>query len=245
MPQGPFRQQLSDYILSGHAYLHVRTIEKTRFLAELKEIASNLPPTADRCSSGRRSSDGGTLMVRALHQVRSRCSANPTPQKLAQKILDLPEETIFVLKDFGHHLQSRTFSYSEVVTAWSGQVRYVLASTGRTVIVLGPDFEIPPALANDITAIESSIRFVMDAHEFDDTVPSSGARSLTRTTSPIPRSWMPEPLRPALKTRATRLLRGRQESCGFSSAEVPCDSSSPEVMQNTFFHRRSLMATAT
>ena len=33
-----FRHNMADYILSGHAYLHVPTTEKTRFLAELKEI---------------------------------------------------------------------------------------------------------------------------------------------------------------------------------------------------------------
>lgn len=37
------RQQLGDDIFSGHAYLHVLTTEKTRFLAELKTLAESLP----------------------------------------------------------------------------------------------------------------------------------------------------------------------------------------------------------
>jgi hypothetical protein len=35
-----FRQTLTDYILSGHAYLHAHTPEKTRFVQELKEVAA-------------------------------------------------------------------------------------------------------------------------------------------------------------------------------------------------------------
>jgi hypothetical protein len=42
----------------------------------------------------------------------------PEPQKIAQEILDMPEESIFVLKDFGHYLQAKTFSYFDVVSAW-------------------------------------------------------------------------------------------------------------------------------
>ena len=30
-----FRDTLTDYILSGHAYLHAHTPEKTRFISEL------------------------------------------------------------------------------------------------------------------------------------------------------------------------------------------------------------------
>jgi hypothetical protein len=39
-----FRQSLIDYVLSGHAYLHAHTPEKTRFVQELKEVAAELPP---------------------------------------------------------------------------------------------------------------------------------------------------------------------------------------------------------
>ena len=39
-----FRQSLIDYVLSGHAYLHAHTPEKTRFVQDLKEVAAALPP---------------------------------------------------------------------------------------------------------------------------------------------------------------------------------------------------------
>lgn len=67
---------------------------------------------------------------------------------------------------------------ADVVIAWLCEIRDVLASTGRTVIFLGPDLEVPAALANDVTtvsfplpdnaAIEQCVRFVMDGHPFDE-----------------------------------------------------------------------------
>ncbi len=98
-----------------------------------------------------------------------------------------------MLKDFGFHVQHRTYSYADVVVAWLCEVRDVLAATGRTVLFLGPEFDVPPALANDVTtvdfplpddpAIEHSVRFVMDGHAFDDAVlPSivSACRGMTQ-----------------------------------------------------------------
>ena len=43
MKQESFRAQLADYILSGRAYLHCPTTERTRFLAGLKALAEFLP----------------------------------------------------------------------------------------------------------------------------------------------------------------------------------------------------------
>ena len=43
MKNHSFRAQLADYILSAHAYLHVPTTERSRFLSELKDLAESLP----------------------------------------------------------------------------------------------------------------------------------------------------------------------------------------------------------
>jgi SpoVK/Ycf46/Vps4 family AAA+-type ATPase len=83
-----------------------------------------------------------------------------------------------VLKDFGCYLQSRTFAYFDIVLAWLSEIRDVLAHTGRTVIFVGVDFEIPPALQHDITtiefklpndaAIEKAVRYVGEDHPIDE-----------------------------------------------------------------------------
>jgi hypothetical protein len=189
MKTEPFRGQLADYILSGHAYLHVPTTEKTRFFGELKQFADTLPDGGRQVftwsqATGWQDVDGNPPSLLS--------PASPTPppnggqfgqpdaQKVAQEIIDLPESSIFVLKDFGCYLQHKTYSYADVVIAWLCEIRDVLASTGRTVIFLGPELEVPAALANDVTtvsfplpddaAIEQSVRFVMDGHAFDEQV---------------------------------------------------------------------------
>ena len=173
-----FQKSLADYILSGHAYLHAATTEKTRFLAELKTISESLPEDGRQVftwsqATGWQDSDGNTPSPASGVQF-----GQADAQKAPQEILELPEESIYVFKDFGFYVQHKTFSYADVVTAWLCEVRDVLANTGRTVIFLGPDFQVPAALANDVTsiefplpdddAIESSVRFVMDGHELDE-----------------------------------------------------------------------------
>jgi hypothetical protein len=104
MKPEPFRHHLADYMLSGHAYLHVRTTEKSRFLTELKTPAASLP------------TDGRPVFVWSQAAGWQDLEGNPPagvqfgqpdPQKVAQEILDPPEESIFVLKDFGHYLHRR------------------------------------------------------------------------------------------------------------------------------------------
>ena len=184
-----FRTELTDYILSGHSYLHVPTTEKTRLLSELKEIADGLPEGGRQIFTwnhavGWRDGDGRAAGVQ---------NGQPDPQQVGRQILELPENSMFMLAEFGWYLQQRTYSYADVVIAWLLEIRDVLAATGRTVIFVGPELEVPAALTNEITtvtfplpddgAIEQSIRFVMEGHDFaDETLPQivSACRGMTQ-----------------------------------------------------------------
>ncbi len=189
MKPNPFSQDLTDYILSGHAFLHCPTTEKTRFLSELTTIAESMPDDGRQIftwshAAGWLNGDGNAPADVQIGQ--------PDPQKVPQEILELPEASIFVLKDFGFYVQPKGYSYADVVVAWLCEIRDVLASSGRTVIFLGPDFDVPAALANDVTtldfplpgdaAIEKSVRFVMDGQTLDESIlPSivSACRGMT------------------------------------------------------------------
>ena len=114
MPSDPFHQHLSDYVLSGHAYLHCPTTETTRFLAELKELANALPDDGRQVFSWSQARGWQDLEGNPPSGVQF---GQPDPQKVAQGILDLPEESVLVLKDFGHYLKAKTFSYFDVVIA--------------------------------------------------------------------------------------------------------------------------------
>ena len=173
-----FRQTLIDYVLSGHAYLHAHTPEKTRFVQELKEVAAELPPDGRPIfvwspAVGWQDAEGNPATTASGAEL-----GQPNPQTAPQQILELPEEALFVLKDFGCYLQSRTFAYFDIVLAWLSEIRDVLAHTGRTVIFVGVDFDIPPALQHDITtiefklpddaAIEKAVRYVGEDHPIDE-----------------------------------------------------------------------------
>lgn len=173
-----FRQSLIDYVLSGHAYLHAHTPEKTRFVQELKEVAAELPSDGRPIfvwspAVGWQDAEGNPATTASGAEL-----GQPNPQTAPQQILELPEESLFVLKDFGCYLQSRTFAYFDIVIAWLSEIRDVLAHTGRTVIFVGVDFDIPPALQHDVTtiefklpddaAIEKAVRFVGEDHPIDE-----------------------------------------------------------------------------
>lgn len=120
-----FRQALADYMLSGHAYLHCPTTEKTRFLAELKQLAESLPDGGRRVftwsqATGWRDAEGNPAAPPSGVQFEQ-----PDAQKVAQEVLDLPEEAVFVVRDFGCYLQHRTYPYADVVVAWLGEARDV------------------------------------------------------------------------------------------------------------------------
>ena len=98
MPKEAFHRRLTDYILSGHSYLHCPTTEKTRFLSELKEIAESLPDDGRQVfvwshATGWQDIEGNVPSVPSGAQP-----GQPDPQKVPQEILDLPEESILLLK---------------------------------------------------------------------------------------------------------------------------------------------------
>ena len=142
MPSSSFRKTLADYVLSGHSFLHRPTTEITRFLAELKALADDGRQVFTWSHAvGWRDAEGNPPSVPSGSQL-----GQPDPQRVPQEILDLPDESLFVLRDSEWYLQYKTFSYADVVIAWLADTRHVLASTRRTVIFLGPDFELPAAV---------------------------------------------------------------------------------------------------
>ena len=177
MKNETFARELTDYVLSGHAFLHVPTTETTRFLSDLKSLAETLTENGRQVftwsqAAGWRDAEDTPVQLPGVQ------SGHPDPQTAPQQVLDLPEESIFMLKDFGCYVEHKTYSYADVVIAWLCEIRDVLAATGRTVIFVGVDFEIPPPLAHEITtvefklpddpAIDKAVRFVAEGHEMDE-----------------------------------------------------------------------------
>ena len=110
----------------------------------------------------------------------------PNPQTAPQQILELPEEALFVLKDFGCYVQSRTFAYFDIVLAWLSEIRDVLAHTGRTVVFVGVDFEIPPLCSTTSRRSSSDCRTMKPSRR-----PSAMWVRTTRLTRSLCRRWSP------------------------------------------------------
>jgi len=169
---------MTDYIFSGHAYLLCPTTEKTRFMSELKKLMGALPTGGRQVFSWSHATGWRDMEENPPLLASGEHFGPPDPQKVAQEILQLPQEAIFVLKNFGFYVRSHTYNFADIVVSWLWEIKDVLAATGRTVIFLGPDFQVPAPLANDVTtvefplpdaqAIEQSVRFVMEGQELDE-----------------------------------------------------------------------------
>lgn len=173
-----FRAQVSDYILSGHALLHVHTPEKSRLMTELTQIAGGLPPDGRPIFTWSPAVGWTNGNGQAAKNAAGAELGPPDPQIAPRQILEMPDEAVFVLKDFGTYLQSRTYPYADIVIAWLGEIRDMLANSGRTIIFVGVGFDIPAELQHDITtlefslpgdeAIEQTVRFIGEDHPVDE-----------------------------------------------------------------------------
>jgi hypothetical protein len=88
MHNDTFRAHLTDYILSGHAYLHCPTTEKTRFLAELKALAEGLPDGGRQVLVWSQATGWQDHEGNAPPPVQN---GQPDPQKAPQEILTYPK----------------------------------------------------------------------------------------------------------------------------------------------------------
>ncbi len=77
--------------------------------------------------------------------------------ELEFRIKSLSENSIFILKDFGYYLQYETYNKFDVVVSWLDNMKQVLSNVGQTIVFVGPVFNAPNILSQDITAIEFNL----------------------------------------------------------------------------------------
>jgi len=138
---------MTDYICSGHALLSVDTFEKDRAILEINEIAKNLSKKVFIWSV----SDG---WKDAKGRPQGNFKATTPIHKYIECILEMPENSIFILKDFGYYINKDTYQLHDVVISWLDQVRRLISSVEQTIIFVGPDFSAPKPLLHDITVID-------------------------------------------------------------------------------------------
>jgi len=141
-----FADKIIDYVSSGHAILSVLTSEKERAITEITKgaIGDNRQIRIWSISTGWTDCEGnsvGSLKVEA-----------PVEQQL-KLIRSESEGTIFILRDFGHYLDHKTYSFNDVVVSTLDDLKKTISAESKTIIMVGPCLDIPQQLLHDITSV--------------------------------------------------------------------------------------------
>jgi hypothetical protein len=145
-----FVSDLTDYVKSGHALLHVDTFEKDRAIKDIAAVAETTGKKMLIWSVAR-----GWINDRGKNPNNLK-ETDPVEDHI-RVIKEFDDNTICVLRDFGVYLQHDTYPNADVVISWLDELRRVIASVGQTIIFVGPDFKVPKPLLHDITRIDFNL----------------------------------------------------------------------------------------
>lgn len=143
-----FIQDLSDYILSGHPIIVIKTHEKMRAVEDIVKCCEDIKrtPIVWCVSSGLFDAKG--LPIDA--NMRD-------PEECLKKICTAEEGSVFILKDFDFYMTQGTYSAYDVILSWLQELLPVLSNSQKTIVILCPSFTIPEVLKHDITILDFSL----------------------------------------------------------------------------------------
>lgn len=145
-----FQQDFIDYILSGHAIVVVETYEKDRAIEAIKKAAVEAQRNLVRWSIAtgwNRLVDIGNENFQVPEQIFQ-------PEIAIQNIVKMPDNTIFIMKDFGIYLDSQLCNQFDVIIAWLDTIKQLASNQGQSIVFVGPNFKIPDVLKHDIAKME-------------------------------------------------------------------------------------------
>lgn len=146
-----FRNDLADYIRSGHSLLHIETFEKDRAISDISDVAKDTKRQIYVWSISE-----GWIDCKGKRVDSAPLPSAPVYEHL-QAILKFPNNTICVLRDFGTYMSHSTYAGYDIVIGWLDTLRKVLASVSQTIVFVGPDLEIPKQLLHDITTVDFNL----------------------------------------------------------------------------------------
>ena len=150
-----FQDDLTDYILSGHALLSVITHEKDRAIEQVQAAAKAMKPQrkvyAWSIVTGWQADQEESEDDEALQDTNK-------PDLAIQAIANIGDENaIFVLKDFGFYMRQETYPEFDVVIGWLDEMRPVLSNEAKTIVFVGPDLPISNSLRHNVTEMELAL----------------------------------------------------------------------------------------
>lgn len=171
-----FIDDLTDYILSGHSLLQIRTHEKDRCVEEIKLMAKTLDKQFYSWSAAKGWED----------ENHREMSGSSSAEDSLAFVDSIDNNGIFVLKDFNLYLNIERFSTADIIISTLYETQDVLSNTRKVILFIGIDNYMPENLRHTITCLEFSlpneesiqkaIRFVVesaqdgnDKFEFNET----------------------------------------------------------------------------
>jgi len=163
-----FKDNITDYILSGHAILLIRTHEIKRCISQISKIAEKINSQIQSWSiaAGWKSIDGKPIG----EQIEQ------TPEAAIQYISGLDENNIIVLEEFGHYLDIEKYTSADVIISWMHEIKENLSASKNILIIIDGCAKLPDSLKYDVTEIdfplpdediENHIRFVCEGVDKD------------------------------------------------------------------------------
>ncbi len=157
-----FQNSFNDYVYSGHAILSVTTYEKTRAIQDICEaakICKKLVWTWSICTGWELIQDleGDETYVYPQDLEPKNLQKITNPELCLQAIPKLAEDSIFILKDFGFYLNYSTYPQCDVPISCLDELKEVVPNTRQTIVLIGPENDIPTCLRHDVTIIEFSL----------------------------------------------------------------------------------------
>lgn len=144
-----FKDDLTNYILSGHALLYVQTYEQSRAVQDIISHCKSIKKSVLVWSVANSWQDENGNIIKE--------SANLPPEMVIKSIADMPDNTICILKEFWPYLDSSTYNAFDLVISHISEIREQLSNSGKTIIFLGPELKIPNSLQHDITTLDFSL----------------------------------------------------------------------------------------
>ncbi len=175
-----FKNSFDDYVCSGHAILSISTHEKDRAIQHIREVAEESKrnvwvwsiasgwklvktPTEDTEDTQEQYPSGSNA---------DKMSSVVDPVVCLKTIPQFAENSILILKDFYFYLNHKTYPGCDIVVSCLDELKESLSGQGQTIVIVGPESDIPTCLKHDVTSIdfnlptkndiENSIKFVSE-----------------------------------------------------------------------------------
>ena len=175
MPNETFATQLRYYIKCGMSLISVETYEKKRCVREIGKVVKDIN---EKQEEGEDYSIVMWSISRGWTEIDGKPIDNGEPIEIAHQAivqieqLNIPENAVFVMKDFGLYFRKENNQYFDLVISQVAEFVAALQKTGRSIIFVGSGFKSPDILSHEIKhmdysfpdeeQIETSVRFIFD-----------------------------------------------------------------------------------